>query len=153
MTPDDILALIQQQGYHAHHVVITGGELAMFDLQPLGEALEAQGMRLQIETSGTFALQVTAATWVTVSPKLDMPGGLVRPDCMARANEIKHPIAMQKHIDALDRLLAQNSLRDDVQICLQPISQWPRATELAMRTCIERNWRLSVQMHKYLNIE
>ncbi|RUO44782.1 7-carboxy-7-deazaguanine synthase QueE [Idiomarina aquatica] len=154
MTPDDILALIQQQGYHARHVVITGGEPAMFDLQPLGETLEAQGMRLQIETSGTFTLQVTAATWVTVSPKLDMPGGyLVRPDCMARANEIKHPIAMQKHIDALDRLLAQNSLRDDVQICLQPISQRPRATELAMRTCIERNWRLSVQMHKYLNIE
>ena len=97
---------------------------------------------------------MTEGTWVTVSPKLDMPGGyLVRADAMARANEIKHPIAMQKHIDALDALLAHNPVREDVQICLQPISQRPRATELAMQTCIARNWRLSVQLHKYLNIE
>lgn len=154
MTAEDIVALIIARGYQARHVVITGGEPAMFDLLPLGEALEQHGLRLQIETSGTFALQVTEATWVTVSPKLDMPGGYhVRADAMARANEIKHPIAMQKHVDALDALLAQYPPRHDVQICLQPISQRPRATELAMRTCIQRNWRLSVQLHKYLNIE
>ena len=83
-----------------------------------------------------------------------MPGGyLVRSDCLSRADEIKHPVAMQKHIDALDRLLQGQKLKSDVVICLQPISQRPRATELAMKTCIERNWRLSVQMHKYLNIE
>lgn len=150
----EIVALIKQQGYQARHVVITGGEPAMFDLRELASALEAEGMQLQIETSGTFALSVSAATWVTVSPKLDMPGGyLVRPDCMSRANEIKHPVAMEKHIAALDKLLANSELRDDVIICLQPISQRPRATALAMRVCIERNWRLSVQLHKYLNIE
>lgn len=154
MSADDIVELIHQQGYQARHVVITGGEPAMFDLRELAQALERDGRQLQIETSGTFALQVSEQTWVTVSPKLDMPGGyLVRPDCMSRANEIKHPVAMQKHIDALDKLLANSQLRDDVQICLQPISQRPRATELAMQTCIARNWRLSVQMHKYLNIE
>lgn len=154
MSASDILAEISKQGYQAKHVVITGGEPAMFDLLPLANALEAQGLQLQIETSGTFELKVTEGTWVTVSPKLDMPGGyLVRADAMARANEIKHPIAMQKHIDALDALLAHNPVRDDVQICLQPISQRPRATELAMQTCIARNWRLSVQLHKYLNIE
>jgi len=154
MSASDILAEIRKQGYQAKHVVITGGEPAMFDLLPLAKAREAQGLQLQIETSGTFELKVTEGTWVTVSPKLDMPGGyLVRADAMARANEIKHPIAMQKHIDALDALLAHNPVRDDVQICLQPISQRPRATELAMQTCIARNWRLSVQLHKYLNIE
>ena len=77
----------------------------------------------------------------------------MRSDCLSRADEIKHPVAMQKHIDALDRLLQGQTLKSDVVICLQPISQRPRATELAMKTCIERNWRLSVQMHKYLNIE
>jgi 7-carboxy-7-deazaguanine synthase len=154
MSASDIVAEISKQGYQAKHVVITGGEPAMFDLLALANALEAQGLQLQIETSGTFELKVTEGTWVTVSPKLDMPGGyLVRADAMARANEIKHPIAMQKHIDALDALLAHNPVRDDVQICLQPISQRPRATELAMQTCIARNWRLSVQLHKYLNIE
>jgi len=106
MSSADIVELIKQRGYRAKHVVITGGEPAMYDLRELGEALEAQGMRLQIETSGTYALLITAGTWVTVSPKLDMPGGyLVRSDCLSRADEIKHPVAMQKHIDALDRLL------------------------------------------------
>ena len=38
-------------------------------------------------------------------------------------------------------------------IALQPISQKARATELAMATCIARNWRLSIQTHKYLNID
>lgn len=154
LTAQQLLQLFTEQGFQAKHVVITGGEPAMYDLRELGQVLEQAGYHLQIETSGTFALQVTAATWVTVSPKLDMPGGyLVRPDCMQRANEIKHPIAMQKHIDALDNLLQRCPPRREAIISLQPISQRPRATQLAIETCIARNWRLSVQLHKYLNIE
>lgn len=153
-TAEQLVDLLEQKGYTAKHIVITGGEPAMFDLIELGQALEQAGYQLQIETSGTFLLKVTDATWVTVSPKLEMPGGyMVRPDCMKRADEIKYPVAMQKHIDQLDRLLASCPPREGVSIALQPISQRPRATELAMEVCIERNWRLSVQLHKYLNIE
>lgn len=154
LTAQQILDCIRTQQFTAKHVVITGGEPAMYDLRPLAEVLEAQGMRLQIETSGTFAIQTSAATWVTVSPKLDMPGGyLVRPDCMQRADEIKYPIAMQKHLDAFDKLLQNCPPRAAAIIALQPISQRPRATELAIQVCQQRNWRLSVQLHKYLNIE
>ncbi len=154
LTAAEVLAAFKQQGFHAKHVVITGGEPAMYDLRELGNVLEAAGYNLQIETSGTYELKVSADTWVTVSPKLDMPGGfLVRPDCMKRANEIKHPVAMQKHIDALDNLLERCPPAVGTIISLQPISQRPRATELAIKTCIERNWRLSVQLHKYLHIE
>lgn len=153
-TAEQLVELLKQKGYTAKHIVITGGEPAMFDLIELGLALEQAGYQLQIETSGTFLLKVTDATWVTVSPKLEMPGGyMVRPDCMKRADEIKYPVAMQKHIDQFDRLLASCPPREGVNIALQPISQRPRATELAMKVCIERNWRLSVQLHKYLNIE
>ncbi|MBY6065081.1 7-carboxy-7-deazaguanine synthase QueE [Pseudidiomarina sediminum] len=154
MSAVEILNVIEAQGFTAKHIVITGGEPAMYDLMPLGQELEQHGYQLQIETSGTFPLHVTENTWVTVSPKLDMPGGyLVRPDCMQRADEVKYPVAMEKHIDALDLLLKNCPPRQDTIIALQPISQRPRATELAMQVCIERNWRLSVQMHKYLNIE
>src|SRR5690606_8443758 len=106
VAPQQFVELIKECGYTARHVVITGGEPAMYDLRPLGEALEQAGFQLQIETSGTFEIKVTTNTWVTVSPKLDMPGGyLIRPDCMKRANEIKYPVAMQKHIDQFDKLL------------------------------------------------
>ncbi|RUO65619.1 7-carboxy-7-deazaguanine synthase [Pseudidiomarina planktonica] len=154
LSAEQIVQALIDAGYTAKHIVLTGGEPAMYDLRPLGEALEAAGYRLQIETSGTFELLLTANTWVTVSPKLDMPGGyLVRPDCMQRADEIKHPVAMQKHIDALDNLLKRCPPKASTSISLQPISQRPRATELAIETCIARNWRLSVQLHKYLAIE
>ncbi|CUS48801.1 MAG: 7-carboxy-7-deazaguanine synthase QueE [Idiomarinaceae bacterium HL-53] len=153
LSPVEFLAVIQSQGWHAKHVVITGGEPCMYDLSELTEVLYDAGYQCQIETSGTFEVNVHADTWVTVSPKVDMPGGYpILPQAVARANEIKFPVAMQKHVDELDALLANFATREDVIIALQPISQRPRATELAMKTCIERNWRLSVQLHKYLAI-
>ncbi|MCC5880924.1 MAG: 7-carboxy-7-deazaguanine synthase QueE [Idiomarina sp.] len=154
MSPAQVLQLFKDQGYTAKHVVITGGEPCMYDLRELTDLLHSQGYQTQIETSGTFEVLTHSDTWVTVSPKLDMPGGYeVRCDAMRRANEIKHPIAMQKHIDALDDLLARCPVTPGTTICLQPISQRPRATELAIATCRQRNWRLSVQLHKYLSIE
>jgi 7-carboxy-7-deazaguanine synthase len=150
---DDILQVIAQQGYQAKHIVITGGEPAMFDLTPLCIALEQQGYSCQIETSGTFEIQTSEKCWVTVSPKINMKGGYkILPSAMHRANEIKHPIATEQHIDDLKALLNEHQIIN-TQVYLQPISQKKRATELAIRTCIENNWRLSVQVHKYLGIE
>jgi 7-carboxy-7-deazaguanine synthase len=99
-------------------------------------------------------VNIDERAWVTLSPKVNMAGGYqVLLSALERANEIKHPVAREAHIAELDALLAQ--LADggaSKQICLQPISQQARATELAIRTCIARNWRLSAQLHKYLAI-
>jgi len=153
VTPAALLQVFAERGFQAKHVVITGGEPCMYDLVPLCEALHQQGYTSQIETSGTFAVSVPASSWVTVSPKINMPGGYqVLSAAMQRANEIKHPVAMQKHVDELLQLLEQTGTTDKL-IYLQPISQQKRATELAIATCIEHNWRLSVQVHKYLGIE
>lgn len=153
LTPAALLALFQQQGYQARHVVITGGEPCMVDLTPLCQTLHAAGYSTQIETSGTFEIKAPPDTWVTVSPKLNMPGGYpVLPSALKRADEIKHPVAMQKHVDELVALLDLHQLNDKL-VYLQPISQQKRATELAIASCIKHNWRLSVQVHKYLGIE
>lgn len=147
-----LLALFVKRGYHAKHVVITGGEPCMYDLSELTELLHDHGYTTQIETSGTFEVKCAASTWVTVSPKINMKGGYdVLDSALLRANEIKHPIAMEKHIEELDALLAGVDTSSAI-ICLQPISQLPRATELAIETCIKRNWRLSLQTHKYVGI-
>jgi len=149
----EILAVITEQGYQAKHIVITGGEPAMVDLLPLCEALEQQGLTCQLETSGTFELQVSDKCWVTVSPKVNMKGGYkILNSAMLRANEIKHPVATEQHVDDLKALLVEHKITD-IQVYLQPISQKERATALAIKTCIENNWRLSVQVHKYLGIE
>ena len=132
---EDLLAVIGRQGYTARHVVIT------------------DGFSCQIETSGTHEVRCTPNTWVTVSPKLNMRGGYeVLSQALERANEIKHPVGRVRDIEALDELLA--TLTDDKPrvIALQPISQKDDATRLCIETCIARNWRLSMQTHKYLNI-
>lgn len=150
----DLLALFAEHKYQAKHVVVTGGEPCLYDLRPLSATLIDSGYSIQIETSGTYEIQVHEDAWVTVSPKVNMPGGrAVLTSAMLRANEIKHPVAMQKHIDELDQVLLLLGKQAPPVIYLQPISLQKRATELAMSTCIARNWRLSLQTHKFIGIE
>jgi len=88
-----------------------------------------------------------------VSPKVNMRGGYdVIAQALQRADEVKHPVGRQRDIDELELLLS--TLKDDKSriIALQPISQKDAATRLCIETCIARNWRLSMQTHKYLNI-
>ncbi|MGQ3905061.1 7-carboxy-7-deazaguanine synthase QueE [Mixta calida] len=150
---DALLATIKRQQWTARHVVITGGEPCIHDLTPLTAALQQAGFSCQIETSGTHEVQCTRETWVTVSPKVNMRGGYdVLNQALARADEIKHPVARQRDIDALDELLARLEDEKARIVALQPISQKEDATRLCIATCIARNWRLSMQTHKYLNI-
>ncbi len=154
VSAQDIINEIKRLGYTAKHVVITGGEPCSYDLRELTLVLQEFGFGSQVETSGTYEVLVASSTWVTVSPKVKMKGGMeVRGDAMARANEIKHPVGTEKDISQLDELLAKFKVGEGKTICLQPISQKPRATDLATKVCIERNWRLSIQIHKYLGID
>ena len=148
-----LVNLFNEQGYTAKHVVITGGEPAMYDLRPMTEILLQLGYTVQIETSGTFEILVTDGTWLTVSPKVNMRGGYpVLASAVQAADEIKHPVATETHITELDEVLALGT-KVGCLVYLQPISQLPRATKLAIDTCIARNWRLSLQTHKYLGIQ
>ncbi len=141
------------KAYQAKHIVITGGEPCMYDLLTLCLEFENLGYSCQVETSGTFEIKVSDKCWVTVSPKVNMKGGYkVLKSALLRANEIKHPVATEQHIDDLKSLLYTHKIVNK-QIYIQPISQKKRATDLAIKSCIENNWRLSVQVHKYIEIE
>ena len=81
-----------------------------------------------------------------------MRGGYkVLSSAMQRADEIKHPVAMQKHVEELEELFVATGVNPKL-VYLQPISQKTSATKLAIDTCIAKNWRLSIQVHKYLGI-
>lgn len=152
-TAEQLVTIYHQQGFSAKHIVITGGEPCIYDLTELTHAFESLGCRCQIETSGTSEIRTSDDTFVTVSPKVAMKGQLpVLPQALARADEIKHPVGTQKDIEQLDELLESAQVSPQAIISLQPISQKPRATELCIDTCIKRNWRLSIQTHKYLQI-
>ncbi|WP_375753726.1 7-carboxy-7-deazaguanine synthase QueE [Vibrio sp. HN007] len=153
VSEQDLIDIYQQQGFTAKHIVITGGEPCIYDLTKLTQAFEAIGCQCQIETSGTSSVKCSDDTWVTVSPKIGMGGKLpVLDQALLRANEIKHPVARERDIEQLDELLVNAGVPENTVIALQPISQGKRATELCIETCVSRNWRLSVQTHKYLDI-
>lgn len=130
------------------HVVITGGEPAQYDLLPLTAALVNSGFTAQIETSGTYPLRCSAETWVTVSPKIGMPGGYeVLQEALARADEIKMPVGKTDDMDKLVALLSHHWHRPGTPILLQPLSLSKKATDLCVAQAIANNWRVSLQVH------
>lgn len=149
MSPQDVL--LAAQAFSARHVVITGGEPALYDLRPLTTLLVGSGFSVQLETSGTQAIQVNSLTWVTVSPKCGMPGGRsALAEALGRANEIKHPVGKPADIQNLLSLPIDHALKPE--IWLQPLSQSRTATELCIREATARNWRVSIQTQKFIGV-
>lgn len=147
-------AHLAQMGSQIQWVVITGGEPALYPLKELVDVLHQQGKKVAIETSGTANGHVGAGfDWVTVSPKIKMPSNKpILAEALSCADEIKHVVGRERDIEQLDELLAQYPPKETTTICLQPMSQSPKATELAIETVKARAWRLSVQTHKYIAI-
>lgn len=155
MTAVEIIAYIRHACPGPKWVLVSGGEPALYDLQPLVLACQAAGYKTAVETSGTELGHVGAGfDWVCVSPKMGMPGGKeVRLEALSVADEIKQVVGKPKDIEQLDALLAQATLKPTVQICLQPVSQSQAATQLCLDVVQKRGWRLSVQMHKYIGVQ
>lgn len=152
-TVDQIVAECRQR-----HVVLTGGEPCMYDLVELTTALGKAGKKVQVETSGTFEIHVDEFTWVTLSPKIDMPGGyVVLASAAERANEIKMPVGKRADVEKLQSFLLDYEVDKrpvllKPVIWLQPLSQSPKATELCIAAASEHGWRLSLQTHKFLGV-
>jgi 7-carboxy-7-deazaguanine synthase len=136
--------------YTARHLVLTGGEPCAQGIFDLLSYAQASGFTTQVETSGTFEVVVPESTFVTVSPKINMAGGrVVLRESLLRANEVKHPVGRLADVENLDALL--DGWKPPV-VWLQPLSQSEKATQVCVDVCMERNWRISIQLHKYVGL-
>lgn len=137
---------------NCRHVVFTGGEPAQYDLSAITSILDNMGYTTQIETSATEELNINTRTWVTVSPKINMPGKKsLNHSVISRANEIKMPVGRIEDIQKLkDFILEYNIINKP--IWLQPISCGKTATKLCVEAALQNNWRVSLQIHKFLDI-
>lgn len=128
--------------------VITGGEPAMHDLNPLIEELKSNNVRSHIETSGAYPLQGNP-DWICLSPKkFKFPIN----DVLSIANEFK-PVIFH-HTDIQWAESYTKDLNSDCKLYLQ--TEWSKS-ESNLPIIIEYvksnpQWQISLQTHKYLNI-
>jgi len=127
-------------------VLITGGEPALQELRSLVVALHDDGYKVALETNGTVNIDAPF-DWICLSPK---PDSDIMLDVIEIADEIKMVVKDKSDIERLDDLL--DGIEYDGEICLQPQSLDKGATELCIKTVAKRGWRLSVQVHKLLNL-
>jgi len=141
-------------------IVITGGEPCNYDLTELTASLLSKGKQPQIETSGTADIKAHHKTFITLAPKIDMPGGLqVLTPAVCLADEIKMPVGKIADVEKLKEFINQypsvkNSIEAKMRpkVYLQPLSQSEKATELCIEQARLNGWRLSAQLHKYLKV-
>ncbi|QOI98784.1 MAG: 4Fe-4S cluster-binding domain-containing protein [Flammeovirgaceae bacterium] len=128
--------------------VITGGEPALYDLKPLTEGLRTTGMRTHIETSGAYPL-TGVWDWITLSPKKFKPPV---DSIYNRADELK--IIIYNKSDFAWAAEHAERVSKDCKLFLQP--EWSKEKEmlpLIIDYCkTNPHWRISLQVHKYMNI-
>lgn len=128
--------------------VVTGGEPLMYNLDELTRALHAAGFETNIETSGAHPLS-GQWDWICFSPKkFKAP----LPDIYDRANELKVIIFNKSDFAWAEEHAAKVS--PDCRLYLQP--EWDRRDRM-MPEIIEYikshpQWRVSLQVHKFMNI-
>ncbi len=146
MPIDEMVLRAKKSG--ATMAVVTGGEPAMYDLESLTEKLRASGIRTHIETSGAYPL-TGSWDWVCVSPKkFKVPHKMV----YAKANELK--VIVFNKSDFLWAEKEALKVSPSCKLFLQP--EWSKEKEMLplMITYVKANpqWRISLQMHKYMGI-
>jgi len=128
--------------------VITGGEPSMYDLAPLTDAMKEKGIRTNIETSGAYPLTGTW-DWICLSPKKFMAP---HPSVPLLANELKVVVYNKSDFEWAEKYEALVSKQ--CELFLQP--EWSREKEMLpeMIQYVKDHpqWKISLQIHKYMNI-
>ena len=151
MSEEAIVAEVTQ--YPATHVVVTGGEPALQLTATLVDALHAAGRYVAVETNGTHPLPENV-DWITLSPKNAFVDGA--DVVLTRADEIK--VVYDGIHDPQKQLTAHSSQLTTLRF-LQPCDTGDAARNAEIiRAAIEYikkdpRWRLSLQIHKILDIK
>ena len=131
-------------------LVLTGGEPSLFINEAFVEELKQKTVkRIAIETNGTRPIP-SNLDWVTLSPKSAFRGGDMEPCMLTRCDELK-VVYLGQDLAQYDAIEAQYRF---LQPCFVENEEQRKAN---MKACVEAvkanpNWRLSLQIHRVLNI-
>lgn len=129
-------------------IIITGGEPLSWNLEPLTSMLRQNEFTIYLETSGTESL-TGQFDWICCSPKPNHP---VKPEFYHKASEVKIIVSDQDDLKFAREM--QNKFHANCLLFLQP--EWSKRKTVIPQivSFITQNpkWRLSLQIHKYINI-
>jgi len=143
---EDMVRRAKQSG--SEIVVITGGEPAMYNLNELTNVLHEAGLKTNIETSGAHPLTGNW-DWVCFSPKkFKAPVESI----FKQANELKIIIFNNSDFEWAEDFAKKVS--PECELFLQP--EWSKEKEMVPKIIeyVKTNpkWKVSLQIHKYMNI-
>jgi 7-carboxy-7-deazaguanine synthase len=143
----DIPTLVAQaQARQAKHVVLTGGEPTIHPLGPLIKALKEAGFFVQMETAGIGPVPDPQPDWITFSPKRFMPP-------QQAYYELCHELKVVIHAPSDLRWAEKQreKITRPVPAFLQPDAYQPAALQWILSYLqTHPEWRLSLQIHRYL---
>ena len=129
-------------------VVVTGGEPLMWNLRYLCEGLKRNKICTFIETSGAFPLSGTW-DWICLSPKKNMPP---TEEICRIADELKVIIEDNDDLEWAEKYRKKVSKK--CRLFLQP--EWSKFEAIipVIVDYVRKNhdWRISLQVHKYMHI-
>lgn len=131
-------------------LILTGGEPSLFiDEAFVAELKQKTGKRIAIETNGTRPLPANL-DWVTFSPKTAFEGGDIEPCVLTRCDELK-VVYLDQDLAQYDRIEANHRF---LQPCFVENLEQRKANIQACVEAVKRhlNWRLSLQVHRVLDI-
>jgi organic radical activating enzyme len=133
----------------ARRVVVTGGEPLLHDLTPLCNALKNTNLLLHLETSGTQPLS-GVWDWIALSPKRQKPP---LDAVLQQADELK--VVICNELDIVWAEANATRCRPQCHLFLQP--EWDNShTVLPLIINYAKQhpqWRVSLQMHKFIGMQ
>jgi 7-carboxy-7-deazaguanine synthase len=146
ISADTIIENVLKSGTDS--VVVTGGEPLMWNLDYLCSGLKKKNINTFIETSGAYSMS-GQWDWICLSPKKNMPP---LPDICNIADELK--VIIQDRSDFVWAEKYSRLVNETCRLFLQP--EWSRFEKIIPDIVdyikVHREWRISLQIHKYMHI-
>ncbi len=143
---DDLIKDVKE---YTSNVVITGGEPLMWDLSELTKRFKENNIKLHLETSGAYEMSGNW-DWICLSPKKKM---LPKQEIYSKANELK--VIIYNNDDFKFAIQESEKVSSKCKLFLQP--EWSKfdimKDKIAQFVMKNKNWNISLQIHKYLEID
>ncbi len=146
--PTHIVSIAENASKYSKTIVITGGEPLTWNMDPLTKMLKEKGMQVHIETSGAYPL-TGIWDWICLSPKKNK---LPTKAIYEVAQELKVIVFNNDDFRFAEEQAAK--VNENCILYLQPEwSKREKMTPLIVDYVMENpKWKVSLQLHKYLNI-